>query len=769
MIEVEKEHTPEWKVIIDLLKYTDSSLYNRLARKMMNYLYKRNIKEAEEVMKKIEASAHYGLYSETVQNQPLPRLNQESLEKILDEIFDIADRNLQSQHIVNMLRVWLKQEQSRFLSLAAEKRDVSLAEITDAIYRFSKMPNAQKSLSPEERIGIKVALIRRFLSEDMNYINVTKKLTTVADFENILSHTIGPPHGNGKLGGKAAGLFRASKIIFAAKKDFISLRNIAIPKTWYIASDGIIEFLHFNALEEMPTIKYRNPSEIRKEYPYIEQLVKNSSLPPDLVSGLNFALDDFGDKPLIVRSSSLLEDMQGSAFAGKYKSLFVANQGPKKKRLEELINAILEVYASVFGPDPIEYRKERGLLDFNEEMAIMIQEVVGKKVCNKYFFPAFAGVAFSYNEFRWSPRIKREDGIIRFVTGLGTRAVDRVGNDYPMLISPGQPKIKVNTDFDDMLRYSQKNVDVINLEKNRFETVSFEKLVQECGQDFPSLSYVASVYKDSYLYTPIGNLFDLTEGQPVVTFSKLLDKSPFIQEMKDMLNVLEKTLGWPVDIEFACDGDISKIYLLQCRPQSFMSEELDVSIPKNIKEENILFTAKKYINTGKFEDIEYIVYVDPDEYNSLESYEDLLEIGRIISELNSRLPKRKFILIGPGRWGSRGDIKLGVRVMYSDINNTSMLIEIAKSKKEYAPEPSFGTHFFQDLVEGNIGYLPLYPDEDDIIFNEAFFKNSPNALVKLLPDEKKYENAVRVIHLDTSLTVIMNSRENYAVGFLERM
>lgn len=764
-----KEYTPEWKIIIDLLKYTDSSLYNRLARKMMNYLYKRNIKEIEEIMKRIEVSNNYEFYSDSISNQPLPRLNQGSLEIILDAIFEVADKNLSPEQIVNMIRIWLKQEQSRFLSLAAEKRDISLAEITDAILRFLKMPNAQKSLSSEERIGMKVALIRRFLSEDMNYINITKKLTTVADFEDILTHTIGPPGGNGKLGGKAAGLFRASKIIFAAKKDFISLRNISIPKTWYITSDGIIDFLHFNALEEMPTIKYRNPSEIRKEYPYIEQLVKNSSLPPDIISGLNFALDDFGVKPLIVRSSSLLEDMQGSAFAGKYKSLFVANQGSKKKRLEELINAILEVYASVFGPDPIEYRKERGLIDFNEEMAIMIQEVVGKRVCNKYFFPAFAGVAFSYNEFRWSPRIKREDGIIRFVVGLGTRAVDRVGNDYPMLISPGQPKIKVNTDFEDILRYSQKNVDVINLEKNRFETVSFEKLVQECGQDFPSLSYVASVYKESYLYTPIGNLFDLTEGQPVVTFAKLLDKSPFIQEIRDMLNVLEKTLGWPVDIEFACDGDISKIYLLQCRPQSFMLGEPDISIPKNIKEENILFTARKYINTGKFENQEYIVYVDPDEYNSLESYEDLLEIGKIISELNSKLPKRKFILMGPGRWGSRGDIKLGVRVIYSDINNTSILIEIAKSKQEYSPELSFGTHFFQDLVEGNIGYLPVYPDEDGIIFNEEFFKNSRNMLTKLLPDKKKFENAVRVIHLDIPLSVLMDSRENYAVCFLERI
>ena len=129
-------------------------------------------------------------------------------------------------------------------------------------------------------------------------------------------------------------------------------------------------------------------------------------------------LDDFKDQPLIVRSSSLLEDRMGSSFSGKYKSLFLANQGGKRERLEALTDAIAEVYASTFGPDPIGYRAERGLLDFAEEMGIMIQEVVGTRV-GDYFMPAFAGVAFSRNEFRWSPRIRREDGLLRLVPGLG--------------------------------------------------------------------------------------------------------------------------------------------------------------------------------------------------------------------------------------------------------------------------------------------------------------------------------------------------------------
>ena len=347
----------------------------------MNYLYKRNTKQFEELMQFLNVSNNeIGAGFASSDNQPTPRITSSLLEQIVDEIFNIAAQELLPEEITRLLNLWLKSEQSRFLSMAAEKRDVPLAEITNATQRFMMMPDAQKSLTSEERMGIHVALIRRFFNEDLSYINTTKKYVTIPDFAQIITRTVGPSQGNGKLGGKAAGLFRAEKILMAAKPHNIILRNLSVPKTWYITSDGILDFLHHNALEEMPTIKYRDPAEIRQEFPYIEQLFKNSSLPLEIIDGLNKVLDDCSAKPLVVRSSSLLEDMQGSAFAGKYKSLFVSNQGTRQERLIALSDAVLEVYASVFGPDPIEYRRERGLIDFNEEKAIMIQEVVGKKV-----------------------------------------------------------------------------------------------------------------------------------------------------------------------------------------------------------------------------------------------------------------------------------------------------------------------------------------------------------------------------------------------------
>jgi pyruvate, water dikinase len=761
----------EWKIITELLKYTDPILINRLGRKMMHYLYKCHIKRIEELMKEIEANSNsYAENKVKNDNVPIPRVEADFLQQMIERVFQIAEEELSSERITQMIKLWLKHEKARFLTMTAEKRDVPLADITNAVFKFASVKDSVSYLSKEENIGIRVAFIRRFLSDDLHFINTSKDYFVVPDFIDILSHTIGPRRGNGKLGGKAAGFLRARNILREAKKDYVSIRNLAIPKTWYLTSDGIIDFLHFNALEEAPNIKYRKPIEIKQEYPYLEQIFKNSTIPPEIVASLNYALDDLGENPLIVRSSSLLEDSSNASFAGKYKSLFVANQGTKKERLESLIDAILEVYASVFGPDPIEYRREKGLLDFNEEMAVLIQEVVGRKI-GKYFFPAFAGVAFSQNEFRWSPRIKREDGIARIVAGLGTRAVDRVDNDYPALISPGQPNLRVNVDAQDKLRYSQRNIDVINLLSKQFETLSFEKLIREVGYNYPSINQIISLYRDGNLFTPTGNMFNIHEDTPIVTFDRLLKDGPFIHQIRDILSILQEKLEIPVDIEFACDGDIHKLYLLQCRPQSYIKFSQEIHIPKNIPDDKILFSNHQTISSGEIFGIEYIVYIDPVEYGNLPSYEGLLEIGKIVGKLNQVLPRRKFILIGPGRWGSRGDIKLGVSIGYSDINNTALLVEVAKMQQNYVPELSFGTHFFQDLVEAQIQYLPIYIGQEQTIFHEEFFQQN-NVLKKLVPDAGKYDSVVRVIHIsqqmpEQTLTILMDEEEAKAVGFFQ--
>ncbi|MEJ2722922.1 MAG: PEP/pyruvate-binding domain-containing protein, partial [bacterium] len=389
------------------------------------------------------------------------------------------------------------------------------------------------------------------------------------------------------------------------------------------------------------------------------------------------ALDDFEDRPIIVRSSSLLEDREGSAFSGKYKSLFLANQGTKKERLDALQDAVAEVYSSVFSPDPIQYRAERGLLDVHEEMGILIQEVVGKRV-GKYFMPAFSGVAFSSNEFRWSARIKREDGLVRIVPGLGTRAVDRLSDDYPVLISPGQPGLRVNVTPDEVIRYAPKKMDVINLEENRFETVEVKDLLKKYGEEYPSVRRMISIVEGDRVRRPVGLEPDWEKDEFVVTFQGLISDTPFVSHVHALLKLLRDKMGMPVDIECACDGE--DYYLLQCRVQSFSETHAPAPIPRDLPREKIVFSANKYVSNGRVPDITHIVYVDPDAYANLGDIESMREVGRAVGALNRVLPKRQFILLGPGRWGSRGDIKLGVSVTYSDINNSSALLEVARKK-----------------------------------------------------------------------------------------
>lgn len=764
-----REEEGGWDVILDLLKKTDPQLMLRIARKMTNYLCWSGNQEAERLLSHFSpAYKHAG--SELVEdlNRPHPKETLQNFLNITDDIFRIAVEYFGEKETLSMLQKWIKEDKSTFLVNILENPGTSHAEITDAIGRYHHLDPKGTQLSPPREMGFRVSLIRRLLTDQPQYINVAKHYLEVNDFYDLMHRVIFPANSHGKLGGKSAGLLLASQILKKSAEHDDLFKNVTIPKTWYITSDGILNFMHYNNLEDVIEQKYKEIGQVRQEYPYVIQVFKNSPFPPEIVKGLSMALDDFGDSPLIVRSSSLLEDRMGTAFAGKYKSLFIANQGSKKDRLIALMDAVAEVYASVFSPDPIEYRAERGLLDFHEEMGVMIQEVVGNKV-GHYFFPACAGVAFSNNDFRWSPRIKPDDGLVRLVPGLGTRAVDRLSDDYPILLAPGQPGLRVNVSLDEIVRYSPKKMDVINLETNTFETVDIRELLKTHGAEFPAVNQIVSVLKQDHIQQPMGINLDFESENLVVTFEGLKSRTPFVKQIHAILQVLKERLDIAVDLEFASDGN--NFYLLQCRPQSYGSDSAPATIPPDIPDDRLLFSANRYISNGSATGLTHIVYVDPQKYSEMEERSELLAVARAVGKVNKLLPKRQFVLMGPGRWGSRGDIKLGVNVTYSEINNAAVLIEIARQKGNYVPELSFGTHFFQDLVEQSIRYLPLYPDDPRTQFNEDFFQNARNILSELLPEFKFLSETIRVIDVPRStdgqvLDVLMNAAMEKAVGML---
>ncbi|MFA5418982.1 MAG: PEP/pyruvate-binding domain-containing protein [Bacteroidales bacterium] len=761
-----KDQKSEWWVILDMLKQTDPKLLIRLSRKMINYLCWTGVEEANKMLELFSPAFKSDVTMLTEVNSPYQRQADSDLLSLSYSIFELAGRYLSEREILNRIQKWTKEDRSGFLSEILENMGSSLADINTAVERYHHLAPHMLELSEPREKNFKISLIRRLLTDQPAFIDIAKNFIKIDSFYTLLQHVIYPAGSHGQLGGKSSGLFVAHHILQDAINHEDLFGKVKVPKTWYLTSDGLLSFMSYNNLEEVMEQKYKDISQVRQEYPYVVHVFKNALFPPEILKGLTMALDYFGETPLVVRSSSLLEDRVGSVFAGKYKSLFIANQGDKETRIMALLDAVAEVYASTFGPDAIDYRAENGLLDYREEMGIMIQEVVGKKTGN-YFFPAFAGVAFSHNDFRWSGRIKSSDGLVRLVPGLGTRAVDRLSDDYPVLISPGQPDLRVNVTIDEIIRYSPKYMDVINLTTGKFETVEVESVLKRYGRDYPAVSRVVSILKQDYIQParPLG--MDFSRDAFVVNFEGLIKRTSFVTEIKNMLDALQKEYKHPVDIEFAHDGQ--DFYLLQCRSQSFGLHCKPAEIPTSLPHDQIIFSANKYVPNGIISNITHVVYVDPVQYGLLTNHSDLLQVGHAVGRLNTLLPKRQFILMGPGRWGSRGDIKLGVSITYSEIKNTAMLIEIARKTNNYMPDLSFGTHFFQDLVESNIKYLPLYPDDREVVFKEAFFLNSPNVLTMLLPDMQHLEQVIKVVDVrsvypEKVLEILMNSDRSLAVA-----
>lgn len=763
-----EQGTREWRVALNMLRRTDQDLFVRISRKLANHLSWSGIPETQELLQSFVGLRGLEERVAGEKNLPIQRRELGDPLELADRVFSLAAAHLPDDEIMGRIQRWIQEDRSSFLVKAVVDQGSSPTHIADAIRRFQQQAPHGSGLTRSWMHALLVILIRRFLSDEPSFVAMAKDFITLDDFPALFARLVCLPGSPGKVGGKAAGLFLAQQILRKAERDGVDIGPIRIPKTWHIASDTIHTFVLFNHLEEVYEQKYKDLDQVRLEYPHLIQVFKNSELPPEIVKGLSMALDDLHEGPLIVRSSSLLEDRAGAIFSGKYKSLFLHNRGSKQERLAALLDAVAEVYASIFGPDPIQYRAERGLLHLREEMGIMIQEVVGTRI-GRYWAPAFAGVGFSHTDFRWSPRIRREDGLLRLVPGLGTRAVDRVREDFPVLVSPGQPSLRVNVTTDEVMRYAPRTLDVIDLDQRTLTTLDMQALLREHGHDYPGLHRLVSVREGDRLTRPSGLLLDPEHDDLVVTFDGLIGGTPFLRQFSSILKTLQAATGNPVDVEFASDG--RDLYILQCRPQSRASGVVGARIPADLPEARLLFTANRFVSNGQVPDITHIVYVDPDSYAGLVDLGDLQAVGRAVSRLNAVLPRRQFILMGPGRWGSRGDIKLGVTVTYSDINNAAMLIEIARARGGAAPDLSFGTHFFQDLVEASIRYLPLYPDDPGIVFAESFFMGSENRLPELVPDLAHLAPVVRVVDVPQAtrgkvLRVLQNAELDRAVAVL---
>jgi len=631
---------------------------------------------------------------------------------------------------------------------------------------IAHMPEEERAKFRPRLQEIKVVLIRTMVSDQLKYIKLARQWFKVADLVEIRNRKIG----GGKIGGKAAGMLLALRILKeTAPPEIRDCFNI--PESFFLGSDVFYNFMSLNGLMHWNDQKYKSEEQVRADYPIIINEFSKGQFPPEIVERLRELVERAGKIPLIVRSSSLLEDNFGTSFAGKYQSIFCPNQGTLEENLFALTNAISRVYASSVNPDALVYRHQNGLADYDERIAVLIQHVMGEKM-GHYYFPQGAGVAFSRNLYRWSPQIRQEDGFLRLVWGLGTRAVDQVADDYPRMVALSHPLLHPTADVRAIRRYSQQNLDVIDLENNQMRSVPAREII---NKRYPPLRYIVQVEQDGYLGTMRSTMVE--PEKLVITYEGLLSRTPFSERMRKALQLLETHYGSPVDTEFTLEfkepnslqPDVG-ITLLQCRPQSHIQETHQAKLPRELLEKDIIFSTQRMVPHGIVEGIRYVLFVSPEGYFSISTQDERTKLIRAIGQLNSALEGQTFIAVGPGRWGTSTP-DLGVHVAYGDIYNSRSLVELSGESVGTSPEPSFGTHFFQDLMEAHIYPLAVFLDDKDVIFNHDFFYETPNKVLKFININKRLTRTLRLLavkdyRLGHHMDLVMDGQKGRAVAYL---
>ena len=581
-------------------------------------------------------------------------------------------------------------------------------------------------------------LSRVMIGREQRMLGLVKEYFSLEDLLEIKKRLIG----TGFIGGKSLGMLLARNIL---RKDptFDWKAELEMHDSFFIGSDIFYSYMVQNGWWKLLMAQKTEEGyfEIARE---LKSKMLHGVFPDEVKEQFQLMLEYFGQAPIIVRSSSLLEDAFGNAFAGKYESYFCVNQGTPEERYRNFEDAVRKIFASTMNEDALTYRLQRGMAGHDEQMALLVQRVSGSHR-DTYFFPDLAGVGLSYNTFVWKKGMDPKAGMLRIVFGLGTRAVNRVENDYPRIVALDAPLTKPYAKPAEIRRFSQREVDLLNLRDNDFQTIGSETLLNTdiephldliAVRDEAALEYLRSAGKD-------------TTDAWMITFDELLSITPFAQNMSRMLKTLEQIYRYPVDIEFTVNFDMqgkARINLLQCRPFQTKGHYSRVELPEKIAKNRILIRQEaNFMGGSVYQTISRIIYIAPEAYTRL-SLSEKYEVARLVGKLNRQIGRREVmptILLGPGRWGTTTPA-MGVPVTFSEINNIAAIGEIAYQDGSLIPDLSFGTHFFQDMVEMDIFYMAVYPEKDGVVFNRAWMKKQPNILADLMPDDTRFADVVHV-------------------------
>ncbi len=622
---------------------------------------------------------------------------------------------------------------SRYYQLVEEEEEKNQDQNYDSHDRFFALAKMdyQRGIFREET---EKQIIESTLTRDRRLQEMIRKYFRPRDYFQLRDRMIG----SGSVGGKACGMLLARKII---QTEFPENRAYFEPHdSYYIGSDVFYTYIVSNNCWET-RIRQRTEEGYFTKAESLKTALLHGQFPPDIREKFRSVLEYFGQSPIIVRSSSFLEDGFGNAFAGKYESVFCVNQGSPEERLDAFESAVRTVYASTMDISALEYRKQRGLQYSDEQMAVLVQRVSGS-YHGELFFPTAAGVGYSYSSYRWNKYMNPAAGLLRIVAGLGTRAVDRPDHDYPRLANLDRPSIPMHNSMADRHRFSQRMMDVLDTEKNELVSVEISSLLDR----FP-LWLKKAVMERDYEAEDALNRMNRWRQVWFTTCQGLLENNRFTELMQKILKVLEREYENPVDIEYTVNMDEHGTFvvnLLQCRPL-YTGERGNITEIPDLPDEKIFFRLKdSAMGVSVKEKIDVVVQVDAKAY-----YEYLYALkfraAEAVGAINAwyREKGKHILLMTPGRVGTSSP-ELGVPVSFAQISGFCGICEVSDSRAGYMPELSYGSHMFQDLVEAGIFYCALWGDERTQSCNETLFEKMPDLFPEICPDQEDLFGMFRV-------------------------
>ena len=607
---------------------------------------------------------------------------------------------------------------SRFyqtLGLAQRSAEEQYSDSWDRFFNRAKLMN-ENGMDVTEECS---RMCNIMMTRDEKMRKMVKKHFTPEDYFAVRDHMVG----TGMIGGKACGMLLARAIIKNMEPD---ISDVLEPHdSFYVGSDLYYTYIVDNNLWDM-RIRQRTEEGYFDLAQDFADKIMNGTFSETMREQFVRIIEYYGQDPYIIRSSSILEDGFGNAFAGKYESVFCANRGSLEERLVEFEHAIKVVYASSMSLSALDYRKRRGLDKRDEQMALLIQRVSGSYY-GSYYTPCAAGVGYSYSPYRIMKETDPTAGMLRLVMGLGTSAVDRTEGSYPRIVNLDMPEKTSYSSSADKHKFSQGKAEVINMNEQALKKLSLEAL----EPDLPK--YLERILLE-HDYEAESRLREMGRRREVkfISCKGLASNKVLMEQFKRMLRCIQDEYEYPVDTEFTIniseDGEYS-IDLLQCRPLQVQKGASGTVIPPDIPENNILLESRgASMGMCKATELDIIVYVDPVRYYNM-PYKEKDLVAKLIGKINwhYRDLKKHMMLIVPGRVGTTSP-ELGVPTAFSDISAYEIICETEERGAGYNPELSYGSHIFQDLVEAEILYTAVFSDEKTIHFSPEKLASSKDVI-----------------------------------------